>query len=323
VRGSAPILVVTVGLLLVAAVFLRGLEGGEAADPTVSIDNGAPAGTLALWRWLPQRGVDVEAWRDHRAPIGEGRALLVVPPPQVSRWRGEEADAVLARVEAGGLDVVLLCDEDRRRRRALEAWWTRLGVRCVAPDAATSRRARGTLPAFDAALFFRSATRVAPGDKHHAVPAWVDEDDHVVALRVAVGEGRVTVLSTSTLLSNDGIARADNARMFLGLIPEGGKVIFAEAHHNMRGADAIERAFSRTGPNVALAALVLLVPLVLLGFAPRRGDPPLGERRPPFLAARRSAEALAALYVRAGVQELPASESGLDSRSARDGRSAA
>lgn len=303
-RGSGPILLLTVGMLLVAAVFLKGLAGDAEGDPRVSIDNGAAAGTLGLALLLEQHGVDVRAWKDHAAALPDGRALFVAPPPEASEWKEEEVDAVLERVRRGAFDALLICDERRARRAAMSAWWRRLGIVCgQGVEGNDSEVAHGTLPAYDATLRVRGRARVSPEKSDTLLPAWVDEGAHVVVLRGRLGAGAVTVLASPTVLANDGIGRADNARFFLSLVPPDARVVFDEAHHRLRGAETLDRAFAQTGPQVGTLALVLLVPFVLLGFVPRRGDAPDKERDPPFLAARRAARALAALYVRAGVAD--------------------
>lgn len=295
-------LVVGVALvaLLLGAILLKGLAKDGPSDPTASSRNGAPQGLLALALWLEGRGVEVARRHGFEEELPTGPSLLVVPPPEGSAWTDAEVEAVLARVREGDVHVVVLCDEAAQRRQKLSAWLDALDVGCV-PVEAQERRASGTLPRFAHALFVRGGGRVQPATEAASVPAWLDEEGHVVVTRERIGEGTVTVVGSATVVSNDGLAEAENAAFFLGLLVAGASVVFDEAHHTFRSTSVLDEAFSGPGATVAAIALLLLVPAVLLGFAPRRGDPPPAPPADAFLAARSSAEALAALYLHAGV----------------------
>lgn len=293
--------------LLVGALLLKGITKDGPRDPRASADNGAPQGLLALALLLEGRGVQVEKRRDFDEPFPEGRSLLVVPPPEGSAWREREVSAVLERVREGDVDVMVLCDEADVRTARLSAWLDALELRCAALEG-EEKRGRGTLPRYAAELFVRGGGRVELAEERSGVPAWIDDEGDAVVVRERVGAGAVTVVGSTTVVSNDGVAAEDNAGFFLSLVPEGARVVFDEAHHTVRSAAVLDEAFSGTGPKVALVALLLLVPAVLLGFAPRRGDPPAELPADTFLAARTAAEALAGLYLRAGVT-LPESSS--------------
>ncbi len=320
-KGQGVLVAITVAAVLIGALLLKGLAQEPPADPTASTSNGAPAGWLALALLLDKRGVPLEVRRSFRAEWPEGPALVLVPPAEVSGWSEEEVSLLLERVRTASLEVVLVCDEDPTRNRRLAHWWSALDVDCAPVAGAPGATAHGTMPAYPYRLFVRGRARAGSSGAALAVPAYVDDDGRGVVLRRPLGAGYVTVLSSSTLLANDGLAEAENAALLLSLVPAGGRVVVDESHHQQRGADVIERAFDAPGPKVGAVALLLLVPFVLLGFAPRRGDPPPSSSGPEPAAARAEARALAALYDKAGVTP-PRSAKPLDPAAAGQRRSA-
>lgn len=289
------LLAASFGALVLGALLLQGLAAGEASDPTASADNGAPQGLLALALFWEQRGHEVTRRHSFDVPWPEGEALVVVPPPEGSVWTAAEARALLDRVDRQGLLVLVACDEEPQRARRLEALLGALGARCEMADSG-QREASGTLPGFSARLFVRGGGRVTLTDDAPAIPAWTVEGGEGVAVRVYLGRGAVTVLGSASVLSNDGLAEGDNARFAAELLPAGARVVFDEAHHQVRGQQVLSEAFGGLGPRLAGLALALLVPAVLLGFAPRRGDAPPPAASDAFLATRTAAEALGALY---------------------------
>lgn len=308
-KGQGTLVALAVAAVLVGALLLKGVAREPPSDPTASMDNGAPAGWLALRLLLEERGVSLVQRRAGDEPWPDGPALLVAPPPEAAGWRDAEAAAVLARVREGRLALLLVCDEEPLRNQRASRLFHLVGVSC-APTGKPGSSARGTLPAYAHALSVQGTGRVTAAGDTLAVPAWVDDEGAAVVLRRRVGDGVVTVLSSATVLANDGLARAENAAFFLSLVPRTGPVLFDESHHKVRGIEVLQRAFDTTGPKVASVALLLLVPFVLLGFAPRRGDPPPAEGEPEPFAARAQARALAALYRKAGVR--PARDDALD-----------
>lgn len=316
-RGQGVILGTAFAALLVGALFLQGIAQEGPSDPTPSTRNGAPAGWLALKLLLEQRGLEVRVREDLSAPLlqeGDGRALLVVPPPAASAWSEREVARALALVEEGRLSVLLSCDDDRAGSSRVQAWTRALGVRCTERELDGDERAEGTMPAYEGSLFVRGRGRVAPTDEAASVPAWALDEGDVLVLRQRRGLGELTVVGSPSVLANDGLGEADNARFLLSLVPAvggvdavglvgpAGLVVIDESHHRIRGAEALDEALAGTGPRVALLALLLLVPAVLFGFAPRRGDPPPATEGARVGAAAAQARALAALYTRAGVE---------------------
>jgi hypothetical protein len=301
-RGQGWSLLVAFGVLLVGAVMLKGAAQDGPDNPTASAANGAPRGLLALHLWLEARGARVSLRHDHGTPLPEEDTLLIVPPPEASPWTAAEVDAALERVAAGTLDVLVVCDEDRGRNRRLGRWLRTFGVTCESLEGLPASQARGTLPGYPGFLHVRGTGRLSLGDDKLVVPAWVDERENVVVARKPSAGGSLTLLGTATVISNDGLAKLDNAAFLQTLMRKGVHVVLDEAHHRVRGADAFDRAFSRLGPRLAGIALLLLIPAVLFGFAPRKGDAPPAQTAS-VGAARAQAGALAALYRRVGARE--------------------
>lgn len=316
-KQQGALIALALAAVLLGALLLKGVAQEPPSDPTASTDNGAPAGWLALRLLLEERGVPLHLRRTGDEPWPEDAALLLVPPPELAAWRDSEVADVLARVRDGRLSLLVVCDEEPLRNRRAARLLGRLGFECVPGAGTPGVKARGTLPAYASTLFVEGSTRVRTSGDTVAVPAWVDEAGGVVVLRRRFGEGSAAVLSSATVLANDGLALEENAAFLLSLVPPGG-VVVDESHHRVRGAEVLERAFGTTGPKVASLALLLLVPFVLLGFAPRRGDPPPVEQGPEPFAARAQAYALAALYHRAGVT--PSDEGALDPDAPARGR---
>ena len=67
------------------------------------------------------------------------------------------------------------------------------------------------MPAYPYQLFVRGSARAGSADGTVAVPAYVDYAGGGVVLRRPLSKGYVTVLSSSTLLANDGLGEAELA----------------------------------------------------------------------------------------------------------------
>ncbi len=291
-------LLVTLFLVVVGALLLKGVATEGASDPRASIDNGGPRGLLALATWLAGRGIVVDAIRAHGDLPASAPALLVVPPPEAARWREDEVAPLIARVRSGDLDVVILCDEDESKNGRLDAWRDATGLACAPGEPGDGTVGWRALGDGEASLFLRREGRVLAKEGAPALPLFVDEAGHTRAAAIALGAGRVVLFGSTTPFSNDGLAQRDDAAVFLSLVRGGRAVFFDEAHHRTRGSDALAAAAAGPGPRTAFLALLLLVPLSLLSLAPRPGDPPRADDDYVPLAAASQARALAALVAR-------------------------
>lgn len=138
-------------------------------------------------------------------------------------------------------------------------------------------------------------------------PEWVThlkDLDGQGMVSASVGRGEVVWLADSFPLTNEGMGKADNARLATALAASGrvaGAIHFDEYHHgDVRGGGVVERL--RPGGRSALVLAIVGAGLALVGWG-RRVGPPVPP--PPEYPARGSGyiESLAALYRKAGARE--------------------
>ncbi len=218
--------------------------------------------------------------------------------------------ALLARVGAGELDLLVLCDDDKIRNRRFGEIGEQAGLAC-ATDAAPSVAPVAAVEGLTLETVVGGGMRMA--DEVPFTPlASTEPDDESDPVAVLVarawGEGQIFLLASASVLANDGIGRAGNAAWLLRLVGDR-PVTIDEAHHQLRRAEVLRKAFGRPGPQAGLLALLLLIPLSLLSLAPRPGDPPAAPPPSSPPAAEAAAEALAALYAQAAL-DWPKAEEG-------------
>lgn len=302
-RGG-QIVAFTVLVMVLGTALIKGCGKGVNDDPVAAVENGAPRGLLALSLLLADQKIPAVVLRrfDDVMPAA-GHASVLVPPPEMSSWTDTEAKELLARVRAGDR-VLVLCDDDEFRNQRLAPLLEAAGVECTRADVPIGdeslTKATGVMPRFSRALYVRGAGRAKSNGRSPVFPAWTSGPNDVVVKR-AMGEGIITVLGSATVVTNDGIAKADNAAFAVDeLAGDGRTVIIDQRHHGSRSKVAFLDAATRgTGPITALVALLLLVPLSLLSLAPRPGDPPGDdEERSGAPAAEAQARALAALLMK-------------------------
>jgi hypothetical protein len=148
-------------------------------------------------------------------------------------------------------------------------------VRCVGDTDTPSSTTTLAAPALR--VFARDGGRVVIDDEAAGVLPLSPVDDQagggVPGAVVAVGTGELVVLGSASVLANDGLAEADNARLLWWLTRGRARVVVDERHHLSRGAAAWQRAsLQGPGPVTAIVCLLLLVPLAMLSLAPRRGE---------------------------------------------------
>lgn len=305
-RRTGWALALSAALIFVGVLLLKGSLVQENDDPTASVVNGTPRGLLALAVLIADEQRPVTVRRSFADPPPPQGALVVVPPPERSTWSSQDANELLAHVDRGGR-VLVLCDEDDGRNQRLRALLEAIGVLCQRADVAigdvAETRALGTAPGFARELLVRGEGRVRAKGAVPTVPAWRAGNDDVVHKR-QIGGGAVTVVGSATVLANDGLAQAANAAFALDEVARAplAPVVFDERHHHFRDQGVWVEALGRgLGPITALLAALLLLPLSLLGLAPRPGDAPRGDGDATGApAATAQARALAALLARAG-----------------------
>jgi hypothetical protein len=313
-KGLPRALAVTLVVLVLGALLLKGTADVGDGNPIASVDNGAPRGLLALRLLYEKHGIAVQVLREPTTSLAtalEGvdvsaGALVIEPPPEASSFLDDEAAQLLDDAEAHSADLLVLCDDEAPRTDRLKVLLGTLHVECVRPDddvtiddmtTNAAKVALGVLPAWRAALSVHGAGRVKVTVP--ALPAWTVGDDVIVA-DVLGKNTRRWVVGSATVLSNDGVVEGDNAAFALSLVPAGGTVVVDERHHRSRAGNTLALALTHgAGPLTGLLALLLLVPLSLLSLAPRPGDGPGDDDDAPLvLAADRQARALAAFLSR-------------------------
>ncbi len=163
--------------------------------------------------------------------------------------------------------VVIGCDPDEDRQKRLRALLRHTGVRCDRAPEGTAAQEFPLAAPRGHSLFVRDRGRVLFGEE---TPGVVPLVDGVVAA-VSSGAGAFVVLGSTSVLSNDGLTEADNALFIASLMRR--HIVVDERHHLTRGAAAVQKAAQKgPGPVTALVCLLLLIPLTLLGFSPRRGE---------------------------------------------------
>jgi hypothetical protein len=277
--GPLKALLIAAVVLFVGAAILQRAGPAGRSDPIASVDNGGPRGWLLLWLALEQDGrdavrVDSDGALDAAvasAPGGAAGVVMLVPPPEQTAFSTAEVAGVQTLLAAGAR-IVVVCDPDKDRQKRLRPLLAGTGVRCVGdvdtPPSTT------TLAAPALKVFARDGGRVLIDDEAVGVlPMSAAESDIPTGAVVAAGAGELIVLGSASVLANDGLAEADNARLLWWLARGRSRVIVDERHHLSRGAAAWQRAsLQGPGPMTALVCLVLLVPLTILSLAPRRGE---------------------------------------------------
>ena len=282
---------IAAGIVVVGGLLLQRTSPAARKDPVASVDNGAPRGWLLL-RLLLDNGADNDAdngadndagsdvdvirdVKDEARLFAHADGVVFEPPPERSAWSSAEAEALLRFADNGGR-VVVVCDPQKARRNRLGAVLARLQVTCFERDEAESPTlATSTLPGVPSPLLLRDRGRLKVADSASALPLLVSGDaaaPDVVAVVFVVGKGDVVVVGSGTVFANDGLTE-EHAAGFLRWLVGGRHVVVDERHHRTRGSAVIGRAaLQGPGPLTGFVALLLLIPLSLLAFAPRKGE---------------------------------------------------
>lgn len=303
--GRAGMLALACALVVVGVAVVKGSTDVGAQDPAASTTNGGPRGLLGLKLLLAAEGQKVHArqrFGDALTPEGaspEPSSLVVlVPPPERTAWTDTEV-AELEGLAAAGARIVILCDDEETRNDRSRALLRAFGADCfradvpIGDDSLTT--ATSSLVHDAPALFVRGTGRARPRAGAPMFAAWSAGSEPVVVQGV-LGAGELVVVGSTTVWANDGLAERGNAALAVQTLARaGGVVVVDERHHGSRAATELIAAAERGyGPWTAVFALSLLVPLSLLGLAPRPGDAPASIVMDGAPAAEAQARALAA-----------------------------
>lgn len=242
-------------LAIIAALAIAAGDRG-ADDNRPSIESNGPSGLRALYLYLKESGRAVSGLE---VPIEErdpGLRTLVVAAPTVRRISDDEADAMLAFVEAGGTLVYLTPrgrDTALDERLELHEGRRLSGLTATSPDAEVEVwQPFGVLSAAQSLLLSPEATVSISDGK--ALPV-AGQPDRPALWHEQRGKGELWIAAGADLASNSRIARGDNLA-FWDHLAQQGPIAFDELHQ-------------RPPPPVPMshAALAFAGQFVLMGLA--------------------------------------------------------
>lgn len=297
------VLLVALFLVLVAFIAFGPLQADEGQGGSPTTYASAPEGALALYRWLNAIGYDAQRLEYTAFAVAPADDLIFVLAP-AQAYSADEADALLAWVEAGG--TLVLADDRpgqfgdaRALLRALDLRVERLeGDRIeIAP---ILQPAIGDPPAERLVASTRSAVRSERGDL--AVIAGAPNGEAVL-VGLQRGAGYVYVSSALHPFTNAGLRDPQNAAVVLNMlrrVPAGGRVRFDEIHHGFVRQPSLRGLLVGSPWGWAILYALLIGTAYLLATSRRFGRPiPLREEQ-----ARRSSaeylESMAGLLRRGG-----------------------
>lgn len=338
-NAPAPIkaLALAALLLLVGGAILQGARPDGRSDPVASVDNGGPRGLLLWGLLLDRAGVNRRTWYlddDVVTTMNTTMAkklVIVVPPPERTKMLPKEAEGLLALARAGA-HIVVFCDGSKDRNDRLVTLLAPLGLRCDVDVDAPARTA-AMVPGVPGPITIRDGVSLRLDPEKAGLLALSIGDNPLIAdpapvlARATVEAGDLTVVASVSVVANDGLVPADPERQsgassahlaFASWLLLGGGgnvdgdlvVVFDERHHLTRSKAVFMKALTEgPGAKVALACLLLLIPLSLLGLSPRKGELlDAGDGIDTSTSPDR-VTALAALMARAGLPSSTASAS--------------
>ncbi len=252
----------------------------------------AASGYKVLYRYLDELGYKPRTLTQFDSLPETGTVLIATSGDLPKPITAEEARRIATWVRGGGR-LVLSGPYVTGVARAMDApVGTRFG------DAVELKPILPVVYARGVHTVSVGAARLLPDDG-----GWAEvlKDGNGSAMLVRrVGRGEVVWIADSYALSNEGIAKADNATLALLVAASRGPVYFDEYHHGFaRGGGIIERIGA--GGQAALLAFALGLALLLAAYGRRLGPTIAVVQTPP---ARTSAyiESLAGLYRKAGAR---------------------
>ena len=258
-----PLAVLLVALVIIGVLTALAITPpSDDADP--SSRSAGKLGTLALYTWLSELGLDTSR-------VGGTFSLtsvdVLIEYDPTTDFTTSDVNTLDAFVRGGG-DVIVAFDTTAQRQS--QPLLQRLSVHLgrLLP-AGTARPAEPFVPAADV-----NSVPTGAGASFVAEQPLVPllrQNGAVVGGVVRAGSGRAYVLGTAQPLSNDGLRHGDSAYLFLGLLSRarGGHIAFDEYHHGESNS-ASGAAGIFDGPLGVAAALAVLLVLASLFLTGRR-----------------------------------------------------
>jgi len=278
------VLILVVLTVAAAATQQAASERAGPQPPNLSSDSAAPGGARALYLWLQSLGYRVERL-EYRAfrPDDATKVLLILAP---ARRPGEDdLSALRAWVQRGGTLIIagaaptvplsplnrLLPGGD-----ALDALLTTFHL-ALKPLDAPQEEAAPSQPL----LMWPAVTSVrVEATSYIAGPAglvpYLGNPEYPTAAGLAIGQGRVYVLASAHVFSNQGLAQADNAALLLNWLPApaaAGVLTFDEIYHGRSEARSLAYVMIREPWGWAVLYALSMVFLYLLLQGRRFGRP--------------------------------------------------
>lgn len=258
-----PLAVLLVALVIIAVLAALAITPpSDDADP--SSRSAGKLGTLALYTWLGELGLNVSRVS---GTFSLASADVLVEYDPTDDFSTTELSTITSFVRGGG-DVIIAID--RAAQSQVQPLLQRLSVQLGAGvPAGTAIPAQPFVPADDVrAVPTGAGVSFIPAQP--LVPLLL-QNRAVVAGAVQQGSGRAYVLGNAQPLSNDGLRRGDSAYLFLGLLSRarGGHIAFDEFHHG-ESASASGAAGIFDGPLGVAAILAVALVLATLAITGRR-----------------------------------------------------
>ena len=263
-----PLAVLLVALVIIAVLAALAITP-PSDDTNPSSRSAGKLGTLALYTWLGELGLNVSRVS---GTFSLANADVLVEYDPTDDFSTGELTTVTNFVRGGG-DVIIAID-GATRGPALPLL-QQLSVRVGSDSpAGTASPAQPFVPADDVRSVPTGAG-VSFLQDGPLVPLLL-QNRAVVAGAVQQGSGRAYVLGNAQPLSNDGLRRGDSAYLFLGLLSRarGGHIAFDEFHHG-ESDTAAGAAGIFDGPLGIAALLAVALVLVTLAITGRRVGRPM------------------------------------------------
>jgi hypothetical protein len=257
----SAMLVLIAGICIIAIIAIAAaVPPSDQANP--SSRSAGTLGTLALYTWFSQLGLDVNRISGTFNLQSSDVVFCYDPTDALS---SSDVKTLMSFLRAGG-DVVLAVTPGSLANAA-----PLLGDIGVNPALSVGAGNASVAQPFDSTDRVASVP-VGAGltftDQEPLVPMLIENGD-VVAGMVSVGSGRAYVLGSTQPLSNDGLRHDDSAFLALSLLQRarGGRISFDEYHHGETNATSGAGAIfdGPVGLATALVALVVLLAIALNG----------------------------------------------------------
>jgi hypothetical protein len=236
-------------MVAVAAAVGLAVQQTPAQSPVPSVENPWPLGLRALYLYLQESGVQVEARRESFAKdeaLEEVRTVVVAAPRRANRVTQPEVAALEAWVRGGGTLVYLAAREEQARQPHLEGWLRITQGPLLPPSSEGLPEGERDLSGTTARVWVPAgATRGLETFRvalDRGITVGLPEAVPVAGLKgaavmwwVPLGEGEVYVLAGADLGENRRLELLDNLRFWDGLAARG-PMAFDEYHHRV-GAD--------------------------------------------------------------------------------------